>query len=137
MTARKGAPTRRDRIIVLLGTLNDVRDPEQIDQETHHTTFQSKPLTFSDLYHAGSYSDLDRCLHRLRERAPKIHWHTMRVYVEKNRTTDTGRYLSARKANLGVAWLEKAMPPFVYVPTDILENEGFVVSSQARLKKAA
>lgn len=136
---RKGSPTRRDRIVVLLGTLQDVRDPweDDFDQEALSRTFQSKALVHSDLYWAGSYADLDRCLGILRGCAPKVHWHTHRIYVEKNPTTSTGKHLSSRKANLGVQWLEKHMPPFVIVPTEILENEGFTLSAASRRKIAA
>lgn len=133
---RRGAPTRRDRILVLLTTLNDIRHPEQTDTIAH-TAPASKALLHSDLYWAGSYADLERCLHQLRERAPRIHWHVHRVYIDRNPVTDLGRRLSPRKANLGITYLEKHMPRFVMVPTDLLENEGFVVSTAARKKIAA
>ena len=133
---RKGTPSRRDRIIVLLNTLNDMREPERTPN-TPGGKPSSRALTFHDLYHAGSYHQLEHCLTSLKTRAPKIHWHTVRVYVDRNPVTDTGKSLSPRKANLGVQYLEKTMPPFVMVPTEILENHGYTVSTSARHKAAA
>jgi hypothetical protein len=144
--SRKGTPTRRDRILVLLGTLNDIRLPETTGDtdDISHTHAGSRPLHHSELYHAGSYHDLDLCLEQLKHRAPRIHWHTIRVYVEKNPTSDgnglapEGRRLrSLHKANLGVRWLEHAMPTFILVPVDLLENEGYVLSTTQRKKIAA
>ena len=133
---RKGAPTRRDRILVLLTTLNDIRDPSS-HQGPKGAAPTSRSLIHSDLYRSGSYADLERCLEHLRTKAPKIHWHVIRVYVEDNPVTDSGKRLSNRKADLGIKFLEKAMPAFVMVPVEILENEGFTVSTAARKKIAA
>lgn len=140
----RGAPTRRDRIILLLETLADVRDTETTDSNgsTHHP--ESRPLQFSHLYHAGSYAELERCMDTLRTIAPRIHWHIIRVHVEKPLrkrgqppVTDQGRKLRDRKARLGVDWLEKHMPAFVMVPVDLLENAGYTVPRSQREKQAA
>lgn len=143
-TKPRGAPTRTDRIILLLHTLNDIREPETSNNDnTGHTKPGSRTLMFSPLYHAGSYPQLERCLDQLRQQAPRIHWHVVRHYVQRNPTSDgngkapEGTPLRDRKARLGLAWIDKHMPAFIMVPVDILENAGYTVPRSQREKEAA
>jgi len=129
-------PTRRNRIVLLLGSLLDATTVDQSDGSSSGKP-SSRILAPSVLYRRGSYAELDKCMDALRRHAPKVHWHTWRIYVEQHPVTDKGKHLSSRKALRGLGFLEAAMPRYVMVPTELLENAGYNVSSVARERQAA
>ena len=114
---------KRQRIILLLKTRPDALG-ETASQEGHGQ-FGARTLQHSELWHEGSYRELERYLDVMRAKCRRIHWHTVRYYVPV-------RYHAGMKprrgpAELGVTWLEQRKWD-VFVPQAVSENAGFLLS---------
>ena len=125
--------TRRERIKLLLRTLNDATGPG-CNLTSIHSALDSRPPSASEIWYEGSYHQLINALNQMRP-YPKIRRHTVAYYVDRE---TWGRKSEAQK---GLIILDKLMPKDIFVPAEISENAGFTpgeakVAARVRLHVA-